>query len=684
MSRTEQVPPARRSLRVAGLGLWLSVGAAVVFVAWVAGVLGVLPPLPGRLKADVVTGYVASLADLVARLAALVTLGSLAGIIAFVAPRDDRTLSDAGVRLARWAGRAAQVWAAAALLQTVAEPAWVNGVPMGFALRPDGWWTFQVNTPASLAWLLTAVVAVTTVVLGYASRRYAAFVVAWVAGLLADAFVTVTGNVSVGLDHDWATDAAIAVTFAVVPLTSLAVGAVLAALADPNGAGATTAGVRRYHRAVVPALVVAALGHTLVHWQELAGVPLDRTFYGVPVAGFAVVFVLLAASWLWRQASGLARPDAEQGRALASVARDVVLFVAYLAFRSAANHIPPPRFLDPRNFNTQINYLGYTVDVPATLERLVSLGRPNILWVLLAVGSIVAYLGGVVVLHRRGQRWPITRTIPWVAGWGLTLFLATTGLWEYSTAVYSWHMFVHMTVNMLVPILCVLGGPFSLIEAASRPRAAGGLPTLADATVALGEYRPLQRLLSPPVLWINYVGSLFIVYYTPLFPWLMRYHWAHQLMLLYFMVTGYVFFNLIVGVDRQSWRLPHLVKLALMISVMPFHAIFAVGILMSQLLIGADFYKTIGVSWVGDLMADQNIAGQITWFMGEVPLFIAVIALSAQWFKADKSDAERIDATFDHSESDPLDAYNDMLAAMAKHDRASERARFLDDLEKRS
>ena len=42
-----------------------------------------------------------------------------------------------------------------------------------------------------------------------------------------------------------------------------------------------------------------------------------------------------------------------------------------------------------------------------------------------------------------------------VALGALTLFLAVTGLWEYSTVTYSWHMVVHMTVNMMVPVLCV-------------------------------------------------------------------------------------------------------------------------------------------------------------------------------------------------------------------------------------
>lgn len=644
--------------------LWIAVGVAAAFVVWTAGVLPSLPPLPARGQADPYTGLISMLGDLAARLAGLATLGGLVGIVFVTPAATDGTLTDAGRSLTRWVGRAAQVWFACAVLMTFANPAFVNGVPLGYTLAPEAWWTFQTTTPSGQAWVLTALVALAAALVAGLSRHKAPFALVGLAGLLSAAFVAVTGNVSVGHDHDWATDAAIAVAFTVVPLASSALGIVLAFRFVPDAL--TSAAVARHQRLVVPVVVLAGAAHALIAWQELAGASPLAHFSGVPVIGILTCLALLLANWAWRQLTGIAAKGAQPARALASITRDVAILVLYLAFLVAANHIPPPRFLLPQTI--QVNYLGYEVDVPATLERLVTFGRPNLLWVLLSVGSMIAYAWGVILVRRRGGHWPLLNLLAWLAGWGLTLYLAVSGLWMYSTAVYSWHMLVHMTVNMLVPILCVLGAPFSLIAAASRPRTDAEPPGWADLLDVVSGYRPLNRLLSPPVLWLNYVGSLFLVYFTPLFPWLMKYHWAHQLMLLYFMVTGFAFFSLIVGTGRQSWRLPHLVRLALMMSIMPFHAIFAVGIMMAHSLIGANFYSTIDVRWVGDLMNDQNIAGQITWFTGEVPIFVAVIALAAQWFMQDKRDAERIDDLID-SEDDPLGAYNEMLAQLADHDR---------------
>lgn len=637
--RRSASPSAGTLVAVAGVAV-----AAYVF-CWLVGLdLGVRPPLPARIQMDPFTGLVSLIAELTARLAALASLGALAGHVAFGRER----------RLLRAAGRAGQVWFVAALLCTVTNPAYVNGLPMGTVLTPANWWTFQLATPSGLAWLTSAVVGLGVVAAAYVARAAGAHAIALGAGVLAQVFVAVTGNVTVGLNHDWATDAAIVGTLALTPLALGAVGAWL--LGDPDA-------VRRYHRVVSGPVVVAGAALTVIAWQQLAGQGVTTQMYGIPVLGQVAVLALLLVSWLARQFSGeldAARP----ARAAASVARDVALFVAWAGFAAAENHIPPPRFLEPQSI--QINYLGYEVALAPTVGRLLGLGRPNLLWVIVVVAAIAAYAWGMARVRARGGRWPATRFLAWCAAWLLTLYLAVSGLWEYSTVMYSWHMVVHMTVNMLVPVLAVLGGPLTLIRTASGPDAAptspGGLVTATE------ENRVWQLLTSPPVAWLGYVGGLFLVYFTPLFGWLMRYHWAHQLMLLFFMMTGYFFFNLIIGHDKTSWEIPHLIKLALVISIMPFHAIFAVGILSAHALIGAEFYQTLAMPWMTDLLADQNLAGQWTWILGEVPLFIVMLALAAQWFRSDASDAERLDTAADAGEDDAFDAYNDMLAELARRD----------------
>lgn len=659
--------PARRPGRAFQVAIWIALGVALGALLSCAYFLATQAPLPGRAEADPTTGLLSCLADLAARLTATAALG-LAAALAALVPLQDGRITTASNLLARLLGRVAQLWFVSSLLMTFVNSAFTAGVPLSLTLRLEIWWYLLGNTPSSIAWLANAVVALVTAVVAYRARRASAFALVWVAGAAVTIFVAVTGNVSVGLDHDWATDAAATATAAGVLLASAAWGLLAAALVGVP----PEPGLRAYHRLELPLLVLLALGYSLVAWQQLAGQAPWAEPAGIPILAGGAVWLGLLGNWWWRRRNW---PKVGEPQ-LNSLARDAALVILAVACLSAAAHLPPPRFLVPQT--SQVNYLGYDVDVPATFALLAGPGRPNLLWALLCALAISGYLWGVGVVRRSGRSWPVSRTIFWLAGWLLMLYLATSGLWMYSTAVFSWHMLVHMTVNMMVPVLCVLGAPLSLWALArtapgERPRG------LADLLAEVGQNRLVRVLLSPPVLWLNYVSSLFLVYFTPLFGWLMRYHWAHQLMLLHFMVAGYLFFNMLVGPDRGLWRLPYLVKFALLISVMPFHAIFAVGIMMSRTVIGESFYRAIDVSWVSDLLADQNIAGQITWFTGEVPAFIAVVLLAAQWFREDTDQAKAEDDLVTTGDDDELDAYNDMLAQLAERDRNPTAKGELDD-----
>ncbi len=663
MSEPSGDAPARPLRRTwPAVVIWLAVGLSIALTASAVGLVAQQPVLPGR-RGDSLTVLAALLGDLAAHLAGAAALGILAAIVALSPSLPGKALPD-DHRLWRWMVRTAQVWFAASVLMTFANPSFIEGMSILDSFRPDAWWLFVTSTTSDLAWLTSSLVALWVMVLGWRRRVSGALPLAWLAGAAAAVFVAVTGGVSVGLNHDWATDAVGLASLASLALTTCTI---VALAAETASSSAAEAAVRRYQRWVPLLLGVATIGYGVGAWQQLAGESPFGTVYGVPVLGGFAVLALLAVSWLWRQL-GERRAYAETARRVGSVARDAVLVVLGLASLTVVTYLTPPRYLVPQS--TQVNYLGYEMNVPATVARLTGLGRPNVLWVVLATVAIGLYVWGVVRVARRGERWPVSRLLFWLAGWLLTLYLAVSGLWMYSTAVYSWHMLVHMTVNMMVPVLCVLGAPASLIRAAAGKRPETGLAGIVDVLDMLSEGRLVRVLLSPPVIWVNYVGSLFVVYFSPLFPWLMRYHWGHQLMLLDFMVAGYLFFGQVVGPDRHAWQLPYIIRFALLLSIMPFHAIFAVGIMSSRTLLGAQFYQTISVSWVGDLLADQNIAGQVTWFTGEVPAFVAVLMLTAQWFRSDTAAATAADRRRGAGSSeDELAAYNDMLAELASRDR---------------
>src|SRR5205814_10701023 len=73
------------------------------------------------------------------------------------------------------------------------------------------------------------------------------------------------------------------------------------------------------------------------------------------------------------------------------------------------------------------------------------------------------YLWGVRRLRRRGDRWPVGRTVAFVGlGMGCAVAATQSFLAVYDTTLLWVHMLQHMVLNMLVPIFMAPGAPITL------------------------------------------------------------------------------------------------------------------------------------------------------------------------------------------------------------------------------
>ena len=69
------------------------------------------------------------------------------------------------------------------------------------------------------------------------------------------------------------------------------------------------------------------------------------------------------------------------------------------------------------------------------------------------------------------------RTIGGLAGGCLALlFVSSSGVKAYGSAMFSVHMSEHMTLNMFIPVFLVLGAPLTLALRALRPAPPGSPP----------------------------------------------------------------------------------------------------------------------------------------------------------------------------------------------------------------
>ncbi|MER6303603.1 cytochrome c oxidase assembly protein [Kitasatospora sp. NPDC001539] len=288
-------------------------------------------------------------------------------------------------------------------------------------------------------------------------------------------------------------------------------------------------------------------------------------------------------------------------------------------------------------------------------------------WVFL-LGGLVAlglYLVGVVRLYRRGDRWPVGRIVGWVAGVGTLLLVTCSGLNDYGMVLFSAHMIQHMVLSMLTPILLLLGAPITLALRALRPAGKGRPRGPRELLVALLHSRYV-RVVSHPAFTIPlFIASLYGVYFTPLFDFLMQYRLGHIFMMVHFLMTGLAFFWPIMGVDPGPHRPGHVMRIIELFMGMPFHAFFGVAVMMA----GHPLVSTFTVQGAPpgtDLLEDQKLAGGITWAFGEIPTAIVLIALVYQWMGSEQRQARRRDRAEDRSGDAELAAYNAYLASLHK------------------
>ena len=282
------------------------------------------------------------------------------------------------------------------------------------------------------------------------------------------------------------------------------------------------------------------------------------------------------------------------------------------------------------------------------------------------------YVKGVLTLSRRGDKWPVGRTISFAVAIAVTDFATSGGLGVYAHFAFSYHMISHMLLGMVAPIGFVLSAPITLMMRA-LPHSRDGVERGLRGTLIQAIHSRYSRIITFPVVaLLIFDGSLFALYMTPLFGSLMRSHSGHLLMNIHFLLAGYLFFYVIVGIDPNPRKIPHIVRIITLFAAMSIHAFFSIALLSTSTLVDGGFYASLHRLWNTNLLADQHLGGAIGWAMGEVPILLALIATFIQWTRDDKKESKRIDRAADRAEAmgqgDELAQYNEYLASLNRLD----------------
>ena len=308
-----------------------------------------------------------------------------------------------------------------------------------------------------------------------------------------------------------------------------------------------------------------------------------------------------------------------------------------------------------------------------TLLRLLMGYEPDALMIGLLVLAVALYIKGVMVLTKRGDKWPVSRTISFAIGISAIDFATSGGLGLYAQYSFSWHMIAHMTLGMISPIAIVLSAPITL-ALRTLPQGRDKTERGVRGTLLSALHSRYSAVIVNPVgALLIFDGSLFTLYFTPLFGNLMSNHAGHLLMNIHFLLAGFLFFHVIIGIDPNPKRPPFLLRIVTLLAAMSIHAFFSVALMSSSTLIDGFYFANMQTPWISDFLADQNKGGAIGWAMGEIPILIALVATFIMWTKEDAREAKRIDRSVERmaamGQPDELAQYNKYLQELAERDR---------------
>lgn len=647
-----------------------AVGPAILIVAALVSVVAALAYGGGAAPLDIgdpgpVARWGLPIAKMFVNLGLSVAIGSL--VLALFAFKPATRAYDVLLDLASVGAAALTVSAAAATYFNfilVFNPAVSIGPQFG-----EQFGRFLTDNPLGTAWLLTTIGAAILTVVTFAWRGWLPTLGAAILAMLTAMPMVTQGHAGDLANHN------LAVSSLALHVIGAAVwvGGLIAVVCVRPVLSKVTKTLQRYSSlALVAFIVVAASGVVRAYtgigaWSNLFSP------YGILVlAKTAALIVLGVLGALYRRRLIAQTTDAKTSRpfwTLIGVELVVMGVASGLAAGLARTPSPVTELATGVSRTPAERLTNAALPPELNAERWITQWNVDVLWLFAGIFGIVLYLLGVWRLSRRGDSWPIYRTILWIFGMLLMIWVTCGPINAYQNYLFSIHMLGHMLLTMAIPLCLVAGAAITLLLRAVEKRKDGTRGVREWVLWAI--HSPFSKFITHPIVAAAiFVGSLWLFYYSDLFRWSLYDHVGHIWMVAHFLISGYIFVLTLVGIDPIPFRFPYPGRLITLIAVAAMHAFFGLAIMMNEGLMAAEWYGSMGRTWGDTPMQDQYVGGGIAWSIGEIPTLITAITVAIQWSRSDERAQRRRDRHADRTGDAELVEYNEKLRAIAERDRA--------------
>ena len=278
-------------------------------------------------------------------------------------------------------------------------------------------------------------------------------------------------------------------------------------------------------------------------------------------------------------------------------------------------------------------FLADAISPPVTLHTLLIGWQTDWLSLLTLVIDIAlagGYLFGTRTLAGKGRRWSPWRTTSFLSGIVAIVIATDSGLASYDDSVFTVHVTQHLLLMNVAPILLVLGAPVTLaLQASGR----------STQTAILGVlHNPIVEIITNPIVVLVFFSATMVGYFlTPFYQFSLEHPLVHDLTHLHFLITGCLYWWLVVGVDPSRWHLSYPIKLGFLAVDIPVGTLLGLGLTQTNTSVAPAFHT----------LADTHNGGAILWIASEIFTFAAMGIVVFQWMRADVREAARSDRRAD-------------------------------------
>jgi cytochrome c oxidase assembly factor CtaG len=250
------------------------------------------------------------------------------------------------------------------------------------------------------------------------------------------------------------------------------------------------------------------------------------------------------------------------------------------------------------------------------------------------------YLAGVRRLRRRGQPWPIWRTVNFAGlGLGIVVIATMSSFGTYSGVLFSMRAFQTILLLLLAPLFLVLGRPLTL--------AITVFPAAGQRIERAIRSRAARWATFPAITTLTLVAVPFVMYFSTWYTAAFHSLAVRELTHLALLLPGFVFFWTLLRVDPVPRIYSYGVSLWITAVEVIGDAFLGLAVLADTNLIGAGYYHALARPWGPSLATDQILGGGTLWIFGDLVGLPFLVAQLIQFMREDEAEAAVIDAELD-------------------------------------